>query len=179
MKYLKNIITNGIPLGLFIYGALTGTTWALITGVVIYWSVVVFGGFIVLVPIRLFFEQKFSYGHLRGTLYMIAKAFNKSWTYFNVIQDFIVVFIMSYFGFNILAIAYVFHIFGYLVFLHNIRTYILDRFNPEEWGTIPDRLQVALNAGQTEFSMFELMGYKHPGDEEPAEEKPERPKWWK
>ncbi len=173
MRYIKNLIANGIPFGLFIFGLLSPAPWALTTALVLYWGVIVFSGILTLIPMSLFFEKKMNIAQLQNTVDLVSKAFSRPYNYFNIIQDLLVVGVFAYFGFNILAIFYVLHIFGYQIVYHNIKTYILNTFSTDAWEQVTVRLTTALDNGETEFSFFELLGKEHPQDGS------ENPTWWK
>ncbi len=163
MNYTKNLLVNGIPLGIFIYGAVTGTAWALTTSIVLYWILIVLSiALIPVLPIDNIMQGDKKLGAFSGTTTMISKAFNNFYIYFNIIQDIAIAFIFSYFGYPIMAIFYALHIFGYVIMYWNIKQYILTNFTPDSWEAVAQNLKKALEAGETEFNFFKLAGQEDP-----------------
>ncbi len=156
---------NIIPFGLFLYGLLMGIPWILTTALVIFWIIIALSMMLPYIPPAIFFEKKMGLDALNNTVAMISKAFSKPYTFFNIIQDVLVAFTFAYFGYNVLAIFFILHIFGYLIMYHHIKLYIMEKFEVEAWEVIAENLVRAIDRGETEFSIFELMGLKHPGEE--------------
>ncbi len=157
---------------------------ALGAAIFLYWAMIVVSGLMPFIPSKIFFEKRMNLNGLQNTIDLTAKAFSAPYNYFNIAQDILIAFVFSYFGYHIMAIFYVLHIFGYTIMFHNIKTYILNTFTVEAWDNVPSKLTSSLERGETEFSIFELLGYEHPKDEDDTDDTndtndQQKPKWWK
>ncbi len=164
MIYLKNLIMNGIPLAAFLYGILALGPYAgsvLNFALGAYVMLILISFILPYVPPAILFETKYTLKQFENTMILINKIFNKPYQYFNVILDLTIAGTFVYFGFDLLAAFYIVHVMAYLVFGHNIKNYILESFEVSDWGKIPSRLAKALENGQTEFSVRELMKNDH------------------
>ncbi len=163
MQYIKNLIVNGLPLGLFIYGVTAGIPWLVTTTVVVYWAMIVLS--IVVMP-RIDFGNMLagdkSLNQFSSVTSLVSKAFDNVYLNFNVIQDLIVAAVFSYFGFQILAIFYALHIFGYSMMYWNVKSFIVNNFTSEAWGKVANNLEDALDAGETKFNFYKLAGKADP-----------------
>ncbi len=165
MKYLKNIASNLVPLGLFLYGVLAIGPFAgeiLIASIVMYSLLIVVSLVLPFTPPGIFFEERISLSKLNNLVSMLGKTYDKNYVRFNIGFDLIVVGIMAYFGYNILAMFFVVHMLAYLVLQNHIKNYIADKFTPDMFNIIPIKLQEAIERGETSFSFYELMGLQHP-----------------
>ncbi len=162
MKYVNNIVMNGIPLGLFLYGIMAGVSWALTAAVILYWLTIAVSAAAVKIKPSVFFEGKLTLVSFRASIKLVEKALDKWYVNFNIIQDIAVAFVFSYFGFTFLAIFYTLHIFGYVILYWNVKEYIISNFPAEAWGRAAPALEKALERGETEFSFYELMGKRDP-----------------
>ncbi len=163
MQYIKNLIVNGLPLGLFIYGVIAGIPWLVTSTVVLYWIMIVLS--IVVMP-RINFGDMFagdkSMNQFSSVTSLVAKAFDNVYLNLNVIQDLIIAAVFSYFGFQILAIFYALHIFGYSIMYWNVKAFIMNTFSSDGWANVADNLQTALDAGETKFNFYKLAGKADP-----------------
>ncbi len=167
MQYIKNLIVNGVPLGLFIYGVIVGIPWLVTTTVVLYWIMIVLS--IAVMPrmeFRTIFAGDKGLREFASITSMVSKAFDNVYLNFNVIQDLIIAAIFSYFGFQILAIFYALHIFGYSMMYWNVKSFILNTFSSDGWSKVADNLQSALDADETKFNFYKLAGQVDPIEQE-------------
>jgi len=162
MLYVKNLVINGIPFGLFLYGFLMNMQWMLTIALVIYWITIVLTLPASILPASILIDGKKDLDHVATITTWVSKAFNKSYINFNIIQDLAVAMVFSYFGFHILAIFYALHIFGYTILFWNIEEYIVSNFSAESWGSAAKNLRMAIDAGETQFSFWELNGQPDP-----------------
>ncbi len=165
MNYFKNLLVNSIPLGLFLYGVLQlgpYTAVALNISLFIYITIIILSLLLPFMPPALLFANRMPLKSMSNTVKMTAKAFSTHYQMFTVIIDIVATAVLAYFGYNVLAIFYVLHIFGYLIMFHHVKLYVLDVFTPEMFTNVSVNLKEAIKRGDTEFSFFELMGSKHP-----------------
>jgi hypothetical protein len=146
-------------LGLFIYGALhLGPLHGVVLSIMVifYWIVSGFSLFLPMIPVHKMIEKEYDMKGLQNTLALITKSLDEKYVYFNVIEDIIIAGILSYFGYNFLAVAYSLHIFGYAILFFNVRSYIVKKIGPVKWAAFEGNFKKAFEKGDRYFSILNL-----------------------
>ncbi len=171
---MKNFVLDIGLLLMFIYGVTVATpaaAWALAIALGLYTGLIIVSLVLPSVPPALIFEQKVSLQQLHNILKLGARALSVRYRIFNIIVDLTVAGIMFYFNYPVLAVFFILHIMGYLIFYKNIKLYMLGNFNETEWNQVPARLVEALEQGQEEFTLPELAKYNRKDSEDSEEPK--------
>jgi len=159
--YAQNLATNLLTLTLFIYGNLgtdSGAKSSLYASIGIYVIMFVLAAIFAFFDWSKFIERKQNLNQINQTIQIVSKAMNKNYIWFNVIEDAIIAGIISWFGYDLLAVLYALHIIGYVAMYWNIKQYVLAQYgDPDSWEILPKNLFEALDENQTEFYLKDLL----------------------